>query len=65
VSKFKATGDPRVKNRSGRRPCSAGGGEDARDVWGVWGVYQVSVPRAETIRAMGIEVPPSMGPPAC
>jgi hypothetical protein len=25
------------------------------------GVYQVSVPRAETIRAMGIEVPPSMG----
>jgi hypothetical protein len=25
------------------------------------GVYSVSVPRAETIRAMGIEVPPSMG----
>lgn len=25
------------------------------------GVYNVSVPRAETIRAMGIEVPPSMG----
>jgi len=25
------------------------------------GVYQVSVPRSETIRAMGIEVPPSMG----
>jgi hypothetical protein len=25
------------------------------------GVYQVSVPRPETIRAMGIEVPPSMG----
>ncbi|MBW3630152.1 MAG: DUF1259 domain-containing protein [Gemmatimonadetes bacterium] len=25
------------------------------------GVYQVSVPRSETIRSMGIEVPPSMG----
>ncbi len=25
------------------------------------GVYQVSVPRVETIRSMGIEVPPSMG----
>jgi hypothetical protein len=25
------------------------------------GVYQVSVPRAEVIRAMGLEVPPSMG----
>lgn len=25
------------------------------------GVYSVSVPRAETVRAMGIEVPPSMG----
>jgi hypothetical protein len=25
------------------------------------GVYQVSVPRSETIRAMGTEVPPSMG----
>jgi hypothetical protein len=24
-------------------------------------VYQVSAPRSETIRAMGIEVPPSMG----
>jgi hypothetical protein len=31
------------------------GGRDNR------GVYDVSVPRAETIRAMGIEVPPSMG----
>lgn len=25
------------------------------------GVYSISVPRAETIRAMGIEIPPSMG----